>query len=486
MVPAVRAQGINATSAARSETQLLHYRMAVVGLITLLVALVAIDARATYGARLSVDEPQYLLTAISLAEDLDLDVSDEIREDRFLPFHEHRSLNQQTIDLNEDGQRLSPHDPLLPLVLALPMKLGGWVGARLTMAVLGSLVAMLTLWTAVRRFDLPAGPAAVVIAALSASPPMIAYANQVYPAMASALCVIGGTALVTSQSPRVRAATAVPIVALPWLSVKYAPHAMVLALIMLWSLRQGRRLLAGVLSGLALMGIWYLVFHRRVYGGWTVYATGDHFVEGGGEWEVVGSKFNPVGRTRRVVGLIVDKNFGLAAWAPAYLFTPLSITWFAATKQRHRALVFSLIGVGWAMATWIALTMHGWWWPGRQLVPIMPLVIVVLTASVARSRWRVGALLATSVLAIGGWIWLAIESSTDRRTLIVDFFETDWPWYQLWREALPNMAGLSLSEPGLTLFWTVAFAGACAALWWHLRRRQLPHHHTTDTPEPTT
>ena len=82
--------------------------------------LIGIDARATYGARVSADEPQYLLTALSLFEDFDLDISDEIAEDRFRDFHE-IGLSQQTLDLNGQGQQISPHDPLLPLILAVPM-----------------------------------------------------------------------------------------------------------------------------------------------------------------------------------------------------------------------------------------------------------------------------------------------------------------------------------------------------------------------------
>ena len=86
-------------------------KLALVFFTTLLIAMSAINARATYGAKISVDEPQYLLTALSLAEDFDLDISDELDEQRYLPFHELR-LNQQTIDLNDSGQRISPHDPL--------------------------------------------------------------------------------------------------------------------------------------------------------------------------------------------------------------------------------------------------------------------------------------------------------------------------------------------------------------------------------------
>ena len=44
---------------------------ALVGLVTAAWAAVAIPARATYGERTTADEPQYLLSALSLAEDRD-------------------------------------------------------------------------------------------------------------------------------------------------------------------------------------------------------------------------------------------------------------------------------------------------------------------------------------------------------------------------------------------------------------------------------
>ena len=55
----------------------------IVGVVSALVAFVGIDARATYGARVSGDEPQYLLTATSIGEDGNLDIADEIAEGRY-------------------------------------------------------------------------------------------------------------------------------------------------------------------------------------------------------------------------------------------------------------------------------------------------------------------------------------------------------------------------------------------------------------------
>ena len=49
------------------------------GLVVFGLALVGLGARATYGAQVTSDEPQYLLSAIALFEDGDLDISDELR-----------------------------------------------------------------------------------------------------------------------------------------------------------------------------------------------------------------------------------------------------------------------------------------------------------------------------------------------------------------------------------------------------------------------
>ena len=45
--------------------------MFVVALTVTLVAALSIQARATYNAQVTADEPQYLITALSLGEDFD-------------------------------------------------------------------------------------------------------------------------------------------------------------------------------------------------------------------------------------------------------------------------------------------------------------------------------------------------------------------------------------------------------------------------------
>ena len=93
-------------------------RTALVAGVVFLVTLLGVPARATLNAQTTADEPHYLLTALSLWEDHSLDYGDERAEVRYWPFHSAILLVQA--ELQDDGSRVAPHDPLLPLVLAAP------------------------------------------------------------------------------------------------------------------------------------------------------------------------------------------------------------------------------------------------------------------------------------------------------------------------------------------------------------------------------
>lgn len=459
--------------------------MAAVSLWSLGWALVAIDARATYGARVSADEPQYLTTALSLAEDFDLDISDELAERRFEPYHE-IDLNPQTRPLNDAGQRLSPHDPLLPLLLAAPMRAGGWAAAKATLAVFAAFTASAALWLAVRRLDVRLPIATGVVAAFFATPPLVAYGSQVYPEMPAALCVTLGLAAVCGPLGRsARVLAAVTVLALPWLSVKYVPVAAMIALVVvvrLWP--QRRRQLLAESAVFVVGGAAYLWLHQRIYGGWTVYAAGDHFIADG-EFTVVGSQPDYLGRSQRLVGLLVDREFGLAAWMPAYLVLPGAMAVLARVRPPRWWAIGATVAVGYGVAAWVALTMHGWWWPGRQLVVILPAAVAVIALAVERIaalRWVV---LGSWIVGALGWIWLAIEASTGRRTLIVDFAETSNPWYQAWSALLPNYQSLDGVLPVVAHWaWGAALAVSAVAAWRWCGRSESGSHTPAETSAP--
>lgn len=348
-----------------------RWALVLVALVGAVAAGLGAGVPATHGGRAAVDEPEYLLSALSLWEDRDLDISDELAERRYLPYHD-TDLPLQARP-RADGTQISPHDPLLPVLLAVPVGLGGWLAAKLTLAALAGILAALVLWVAVRRFDVPLRIAAPGVALAACSAPLAVYGQQVYPELPAALAVTIAVAAITGpRSAGSTATTAAAVTALPWLGVKYAPVAAVLALLAL----RGRHRLA-LASTLAAAGAAYLVVHRLVYGGWTVYASGDHF-QGSGEFGVVGTQPDYLGRTTRLLGLLVDRDFGLGAWQPAWLLLIPAAAALVARRPAHWAVLALPLAAGWATATWVALTMHGYWWPGRQTVVVLPLALLAI------------------------------------------------------------------------------------------------------------
>lgn len=411
----------------------LGWAMVAVGIVATAAALLGIGVRSTFGAHVAVDEPQYLLTALSIAEDFDLDISDELAERRWVPWGGDE-LPVQT-EVLEGGKQVSPHDPLLPILLAVPMGLGGWVAAKAVLALMAGALAALTLWTAVRRFDVGQTLATAGVALAAASAPFAVYGQQVYPELPAALATVAAVAVITRPAATALvtkgarpaalvaigarpAAFCVVVTALPWLSVKYVPVAAVLALIGLWRTRS-----KALLAGFAAMGIAYLAIHRAVWGSWTVYATGDHFQQSG-ELGVMGFDPDYVGRAFRLVGLLVDRGYGLAAWQPAWLLLVPAVGFALARRQSTLLLP---IAAGWLTATFVALTMHGQWWPGRQLVVVLPLALILILIYLAQAPKAVKAVgLVLGAAGVVTYAWLIVDGLVVRITWVSGFERVGW------------------------------------------------------------
>lgn len=407
------------------------------GLVAALAAGVGIDVRGSYGAQVTGDEPQYLLTAISLGEDGSLDIADELVAERYRAFHE-ADLPEQTKPLL-GGRRVSPHDPLLPALLAGPVAAGGWVGAKLALAAIAGLLAALTVWTAVARFGAPLAASFTAATVFGASAPLAVYGSQVYPELPAALLVLVAVAALAGARGRAAVAAAgLALALLPWLAVKYVPVAAAIAAAALWLLvRDGRRARAAALAlGLAAAGAVYAALHLRWYGGLTPYATGDHFV--GGELTAVGTDPDLAGRSRRLVGLLVDDTFGLAAWQPAYLLALPALGALAVARPRGASLLVLPLAAGWLSATFVALTMQGWWFPGRQVVVVLPLAVVAIAWWAGASRVRLGVLAGVGLLGIASYGLLVADGLRGRLTWVVDFYETGNPLYGVWHRSLPD------------------------------------------------
>lgn len=460
--------------AARTVT--LSTAMVAVAVVAFIAAALGIGVRATFGAHVAVDETQYVLSALSLAEDGNLDISDELAQKRWRDFADVEPPVQTQV--LGDGRQISPHDPLLPVLLAVPVALGGWVAAKLTLAALAGLLAALTLWVAVRRLRLSLPLAGTGVGIAAASAPLAVYGQQIYPELPAALVTMVGFAALTgplataegADGPggkhpgRNVAVLALAVAALPWLSIKYSAVAAALALlgVVRWWRSGHHREAAGLAAGLALAAGGYLVAHRLVWGGWTVYASGDHFQQSG-EFRVVGFHPHYVGRALRLVGLFVDREYGIATWQPAWLLIlPAVAALIGATVAARRPLaLLPLLLAGWLVATFVAVTMHGFWWPGRQLVVVLPLALLLVLWWLQRSppvMCRVA--FGLGLAGVLSYTMLLVDGYQGEITWVTGFQRVDDPVYSLIRHALPDYRGHFWP---LHIAWIVAFAALLVA-----------------------
>ena len=464
----------------------------VAGLLATATAASGITIRAATVGAAAVDEPQYLLSAISLWEDHDLDISDERAQGRAKEFHD-GALPVQTAVLDR-GRRVSPHDPLLPLLLAPAVGLGGWVGAKLALSVLAGLLTAATAWLAGTRWAVPAPLAGTVAAIAGMTAPLAVYGHQVYPEVPAALAVVIAVGAILPPlplrsgngrgSPAVRAVVLVAAIsALPWLAVKYTPVALALASLGLLRLRSTSRQLA-VATGAALAGsgVVWLAAHRYLYGGWTAYATGDQF-QASGEFGAVGFTPNPLGRSTRLIGLLADRDYGLLAWQPGWLLMLPALGLLLALRVRGRDLLLIPGLVGWLTASLVALTMHGYWWPGRQVVVVLPLAVIMVALALTylggrRPTGRVVLVLAGVLGALGvvvhAWVLLAGHAGT---LTWIGAAGLDRPaGLGLFRAVLPDYRRLSPADWWLHAGWigvALTLVAAGALLGRRLRPREV-------------
>jgi len=339
--------------------------------------------------RLTADEPHYLLMTESLVSDRDLNLADEITERDYAPYH-YDTLYRQD-EPRPDGKRYTPHSPGLSVLLIPGYVLAewvkpsaGWVGARIELALLAATILTGAGLLAQRFVSRPvwAAPAAALAVAFSA--PLWIYSTQVYPELPAGGILLLLAFLWTSdydeRRPVVAAAyIGLAILVLSWFGAKYLPLCLAIGLIALW--RQRHNLPAiFVLCAVTAVGaaheIWLFL---DMYGGVTPYSVNRLYYDDS-TVAVVSDNAGGWQRTYRLYGLLFDRRFGLARYAPLWLAAPpaLALLWERRETRAKWWPLAVLVLVQWGTATWLALTMRGYWFPGRQVVAVLPLFLPAL------------------------------------------------------------------------------------------------------------
>lgn len=423
----------------------------------------AVPLRATHAARVNVDEPFYLLTTVSLLMDGDLDLANDYALRRYRAFFDHPQELWTQSAPTADGRLLSPHGVGLSVLVLPTYALDGVDGVKRWLTVLAAAAFALAAVLAGRLAGRP-WPAALAALAVGAGAPAFVYSAQVYPEMPAALVVTVCLLVVLSVrwSATRAAALAVGVTALLWLGAKYAPLGAVLAAAGLW--RGGWTARAALGGLLAASGAAYTWFHVATYGGLTPYAVNALYA-GSDDLSLVAQHAAFGDRLYRLAGLWVDREFGLVRWAPV-LALVLPGLWLLPLRRMPAAALLAAIAVQVTVAAFFSITMRGWWFPGRMLVAVLPLLAVPLACLLAAQsrRARIGVLAAgTGALTLATTLALWHAAAGQQVVLAVDPFDLAWPVFQAVAPAFPLYTSYEPMTWLLTGAWALAAVGLCVA-----------------------
>jgi hypothetical protein len=404
----------------------------------------AIGLSYTLRLRVSGDEPHYLLMAQSLWREHDLDLQDNLaREDwrEYTP----GPLTPHYAAPRADGRPFPAHSPGLPLLLSPLYALGGRSLCVVVLTLMGAVLA-LEMRTAGRRLT-GDEEAALLAASLALVPPVAFYAFEIYTEVPSALALAVALRLLTAEAGVAGGAAAALLAsALPWLHMKMMPAAVALGVVGLVRLR-GRSRLAFAAVAVA-MAAGFLLYYRAIFGVPSPLA-----VYGGVPRDANGSVL------RALVGLAIDRSFGLLPYGPVFLLALPGIAGLA----RRRTWPYALVGVAILAPT---LPWRMWWGgqcpPARFLVPLVPALALAAAArlaagrrGLARWRWMLIALgVATTVAMTARPAALLLLNRGDRPTRWWAALSGEWPVGRY----LPSLVAPTADEWRVAVVWLIALA----------------------------
>ena len=363
-----------------------RWRAATVGIVTLFYVVVA----AQFMDRLQPltgDEPFYVMTAISILRDGDLDESnnyanrdyDEFYPDDPLPgswngwpaFPRTLPPHPATTDL---GGLHTKHGLGLSLLIAIPYEIADRLGALIVVLTCAVLVAI-NMYLLARDAHAPPVWAAAIAIMLSVSMPIAPYAALIFPEIPAALLLVYTVRRLAApnNTQLTLMLTGAAIGFLPWLHQRFVPTTIVLVCIALANLWRNRELGAAVLAltPVAIGGFSLIGYNLWLYQS-PVQDTADH------------AGFNGLAGTANAgFGLLLDAQWGLLIAAPIYILALAGVPFWCRSSHVARLALLALVPYILVVASYSV-----WWgeWgpPARYLVPIAPFAAGALAVVIGR------------------------------------------------------------------------------------------------------
>lgn len=361
---------------------------------------------------LTGDEPFYVMTAISLIEDQDIEESNNYRTVEGNPgavrfadeLYPDQASSEEWKGWPAYPQAVAPHQAHadrpglyskhgvgLPALIAVPWAVGERLGVELSLIIIAGLVAVQMLWLA-QRAGAPAWASAVLAIGLATCMPIGPYGLLIFPEVPAALLI----AYSVRRLAEPQNATwqwiliGVAVGYLPWLHQRFIPISLVLTLVLLLRISRDmprKRALTSLIP-VAIGGFGLLAFNYWLYGQ-PIQSTADH---AGFSW------FS--GTVNGLFGLLLDAQWGLVIAAPVMILAIAALpTWIRRDPDA------ALIAISACLPYLLLVGAYRVWWgewgpPARYLVPVAPFAAATLGSWIA-GRQR-GRLLITAVAWIPG------------------------------------------------------------------------------------
>ena len=426
----------------------------------------SVEIRATRGASISGDEPFYLLTTQSLLADGDFDLTNQYETRSFESFFDHPDgLWYQSVPKPEDGQLLSPHNPGLSFLVIPGFALAGLAGAQIQLLVLGA-ATMALAYVLADRLTVRRLLSWLVTLGVGLSATAFIYSTEIYPEFPAAMALVLSLLVVTRERT-LRVADglilAVLLSIMCWLGIKYAVLAVVVSgYFLLKADHQGRAALLACGVASAAFFAW---FHFDLFGGLTPYRINVAYARWSSA-EILSGHIEWGERYYRLWGLLIDRRFGIGRWAPLLLAAVPGLALLAFGRPSSRLVLF-LVAAQMLIATFVAITMMGWWFPGRTLLTVLPLFVVPIVLVIDRApRWGRIAVASLGAMTLATTYGLAKAGRSGEITIAVDPFDMVFPAFQGLNGLFPLYTWWTTETWWLTYFWLTLAGLVMGAVVW--------------------